>query len=71
MDDESIGTALSEAQSDVESATRARVRRQDAVMAARDAGWSKARIARQLGVKAPTVDAIVLSALQNHPNGPH
>lgn len=42
--------------------------RQDAVVAAREAGLSKYRIAEVLGVKAPTVDAI-LKAASNRATG--
>jgi DNA-directed RNA polymerase specialized sigma24 family protein len=61
MDDSEIERALIEAQTAV-TADQARVRRREVVMQARAAGWSKYRIAAVLGVKGPTVDAIIASA---------
>lgn len=62
MDDATIGRELVAAQADVEAAKAARRRRQAAVMAARAAGWSKYKIAAELGVKEPTVNSIIAAA---------
>ena len=62
MDDTAIERELTEAQADVVKAREAPARRRKAVMLARDAGWSKYRIAAVLGVKGPTVDSIIASA---------
>ena len=62
MDDSTIERELAEAQADVIKAREAPARRRKAVMLARDAGWSKYRIAATLGVKGPTVDSIIASA---------
>ena len=62
MDDSVIERELAEAQADVIKAREAPARRRKAVMLARDAGWSKYRIAATLGVKGPTVDSIIASA---------
>lgn len=63
MDDEAeIKRELTEAQAAVEQARNAPRLRRAAVMRARDAGWSKYKIAATLGVKGPTVDAIISSA---------
>ena len=62
MDDSVIERELDEAQADVIKAREAPARRRKAVMLARDAGWSKYRIAATLGVKGPTVDSIIASA---------
>jgi DNA-directed RNA polymerase specialized sigma24 family protein len=62
MDDPAIEKELVAAQAAVDSARQARVRRQEIVMKARAAGWSKYRIAAVLGVKAPTVDSIIKAA---------
>jgi DNA-directed RNA polymerase specialized sigma24 family protein len=62
MDDSAIERELAEAQADVIKAREAPARRRKAVMLARDAGWSKYRIAAVLGVKGPTVDSIIESA---------
>jgi DNA-directed RNA polymerase specialized sigma24 family protein len=62
MDDADIERELTEAQADVVKARAAPARRRKAVAAARDAGWSKYRIAATLGVKGPTVDSIIASA---------
>ena len=62
MDDSEIERELTEAQADVVKAREAPARRRKAVMLARDAGWSKYRIAAVLGVKGPTVDSIIASA---------
>ncbi|HEY1701223.1 MAG TPA: helix-turn-helix domain-containing protein [Trebonia sp.] len=53
---------LREAQAAVAAAQEARLRRQKAVTAAREAGMSKYKIAEILGVKAPTVDSILKAA---------
>ncbi|MGW4525172.1 hypothetical protein [Amycolatopsis sp. NPDC004378] len=64
MDD--IEAQLRAAQAAVDKAAKttqqARTRRQEAVVAARAANWSKYRIAAVLGVKAPTVDSIIKTA---------
>jgi len=62
MDDSEIERELTKAQADVIKAREAPARRRRAVMLARDAGWSKYRIAATLGVKGPTVDSIIASA---------
>lgn len=62
MDEAAIEAELVAAQAAVDSAKQARIRRQDAVVAARTAGWSKYRIAAVLGVKGPTVDSILKAA---------
>jgi DNA-directed RNA polymerase specialized sigma24 family protein len=62
MDDAQIERELTEAQADVIKAREAPDRRRKAVMLARDAGWSKYKIAATLGVKGPTVDSIIASA---------
>ncbi|WP_410633351.1 hypothetical protein [Amycolatopsis sp. cmx-4-83] len=62
MEDPEIEAELVAAQAAVDSAKQARIRRQDAVVAARAAGWSKYRIAAVLGVKGPTVDSILRAA---------
>jgi hypothetical protein len=61
-DDQALERDLREAQAAVIAAREARLRRQEAVTAARAAGWSKYRIAEVLGVKAPTVDSILKAA---------
>ncbi len=62
MDDAAIERELTEAQAAVVAARESRVQRQQAVLRARDAGWSKYRIAAVLGVKGPTVDSIIATA---------
>ena len=62
MDESEIERELTEAQADVVKAREAPARRRKAVVLARDAGWSKYRIAAVLGVKGPTVDSIIASA---------
>jgi DNA-directed RNA polymerase specialized sigma24 family protein len=62
MDESQIERELTEAQADVIKAREATDRRRKAVVLARDAGWSKYRIAGVLGVKGPTVDSIIASA---------
>jgi DNA-directed RNA polymerase specialized sigma24 family protein len=61
VDDSEIERELTEAQAAVK-ADEARTQRRKAVMQARHHGWSKYRIAAALGVKGPTVDAIISSA---------
>lgn len=61
-DDADIERELRDSQADVLAARAARLRRQAAVAAAQQAGWSKYRIAATLGVKAPTVDSIIKAA---------
>ncbi|HET9889679.1 MAG TPA: hypothetical protein VFQ42_04185 [Mycobacterium sp.] len=61
--DGEIERELVESQAEVaEIATRVRLRRQRAVMAARAAGWSKYRIAKTLGVATATIDSIIAAA---------
>jgi len=62
MDDSQIERELTEAQANVVKAREAADRRRKAVMLARDAGWSKYKIAATLGVKGPTVDSIISAA---------
>jgi len=62
MDDSEIERELTKAQADVIKAREAPARRRRAVMLARDAGWSKYRIAATLGVKGPSIDSIIASA---------
>jgi DNA-binding NarL/FixJ family response regulator len=62
VDDSRIERELIEAQAAVASAREATRRRQAAVMQARAAGWSKYRIAKVLGVGAPTVYSIISAA---------
>lgn len=62
MDEAAIEKELVAAQAALDAALQARLRRQEAVMAARAANWSKYRIANVLGVKAPTVDSIIKAA---------
>ena len=62
MDDSQIERELTEAQEEVRRIPAIRARRQAAVMAARDAGWSKYRIAAVLDVKGPSVDSIIEAA---------
>lgn len=68
MDEDEIRRELTEAQADVTKAREAPARRRKAVMLAKDAGWSKYKIAATLGVKGPTVDAIIESA-ERHSKG--
>lgn len=62
MDESEIERELTDAQAAVTKAREAPARRREAVMLAREHGWSKYRIAATLGVKGPTVDAIIESA---------
>jgi DNA-binding NarL/FixJ family response regulator len=62
MDDTEIERKLAETQAAVIAARQARLARQEAVMEALAAGWSKYRIAATLDVKAPTVDSIIKAA---------
>lgn len=66
MDESDIERELADAQAEAQAAVitsrKARLRRQAAVMLARGCGWSKYRIAATLGVKGPTVDAIISAA---------
>lgn len=62
MDDTELERALRDAQDAVTLAREAKVQRQEAVLRARSAGWSKYRIAAVLGVKGPTVDSIIAAA---------
>lgn len=58
-DPDDIERELIEAQAGVKAARAATLRRQAAVSAALAAGWTKYRIAKVLGVNAPTVDSII------------
>ena len=60
--DAQIEHRLTAAQDALRAIDDARAERQDAVMAARKAGWSKYRIAKVLGVAGPTVDSIIATA---------
>lgn len=63
MDEAQIEQRLTEAQTRFREITRAlRRERQEAVMAAREHGWSKYKIAAVLGVNGPTVDSIIEAA---------
>lgn len=62
-DEAAVQVELIEAQAWFEEMTAAaRKRRRDAVLRARDAGWSKYRIAATIGVAAPTVTSIIKAA---------
>lgn len=61
-DDDEIVAALLAAQAAVDLASQARATRRVAVMAALDAGLTKYRIAKILGVKPPTLTAIIETA---------
>lgn len=61
-DDSAIERELTEAQAAFAAISEVRLRRQRAVIRARQAGWSKYRIAAVLGVGGPTVDSIISSA---------
>lgn len=61
-----INQELADAQADyVTKWARAKAMRRLAVLDARAAGWSKYRIAATLGVKVPTVTAIIATAEKN------
>jgi DNA-directed RNA polymerase specialized sigma24 family protein len=62
MEDPDIERRLTDAQAAVIKARDATIKRREAVMAARGAGWSKYKIAATLGVKGTTVDSIIKSA---------
>lgn len=62
MDDSQIERELTEAQAAVVRAREVPRQRREAVMRAREHGWSKYRIAAVLGVKGPTVDSIIAAA---------
>jgi DNA-binding NarL/FixJ family response regulator len=57
--DDAIAAELRESQAAVNTIDTIRRRRQAAVLAALDAGWTKYRIAAELGVAAPTVDSVI------------
>lgn len=59
MDDDAIERDLREAQANVLAIERVRVARQAAVRRAIEAGWTKYRIAKTMGVGRPTVDSII------------
>ena len=61
MDDAQIERELKESQAAMDAVVAARQRRQAAVAAARDAQWSKYKIAQVLGVAGSTVDSILAS----------
>lgn len=46
---------------------RLRLERQQVVMEALAAGWSKYKIAAVMGIKGPSVDSIIKSAERKHP----
>lgn len=50
-----------------EIATQARLRRQRAVLAALDAGWSRYRIAQVMGIASGTLNAIIAAAERQEP----
>lgn len=62
MDETGLVRELKEAQADVIKARAAPARRREAVMQALAAGMTKYKIAAVLGVRGPTVDAIIESA---------
>lgn len=63
MTEEEIRRRLAGAQEAFSEGTRRlRLERQQAVMEARAAGWSKYKIAAAMGVKGPTVDSIIATA---------
>lgn len=62
--DDLIAAELRDSQAAVLTIDAIRRRRQAAVMAARDAHWTKYRIAAELGVAAPTVDSIIETVLR-------
>lgn len=66
MTEEEIRQKLADAQEAFSEGTRRlRLERQQAVMEARAVGWSKYKIAAAMGVKGPTVDAIIATAADN------
>jgi len=63
MTEEEIRQKLADAQEAyAEGTRRLRLERQQAVMEAQAAGWSKYKIAAAMGVKGPTVDSIIATA---------
>lgn len=63
MDNPEIERELAEVQAEFRDETRRlRLKRQAAVIRARDAGLSKYKIAAVMGVKGPTVDSIIEAA---------
>jgi DNA-binding NarL/FixJ family response regulator len=60
--DDDIAAELRDSQTAVLTIDAIRRRRQAAVTAALTAGWTKYRIAAELGVAAPTVDSIIKAA---------
>lgn len=62
MDETELVRELKEAQADVRAARAAPARRRKAVTQALAAGMTKYKIAAVLGVRGPTVDAIIESA---------
>jgi DNA-directed RNA polymerase specialized sigma24 family protein len=65
MSDDDIGRRLADAQKAFAEGTRKlRLERKQAILEAREAGWSKYKIAARMGIKGPTVDSIIASAGQ-------
>lgn len=63
MSEEEIRRRLIEAQDAFRDGTRKlRLERMQAVMEAREAGWTKYKIAAAMGIKGPTVDSIIATA---------
>lgn len=63
MTEEEVRRRLANAQEAFRDGTRRlRLERQQAVMEARAAGWSKYKIAAAMGIKGPTVDSIIATA---------
>lgn len=62
MSEDEIERELVESQEAFAAFAEIRARRQRAVMAAREAKWSKYKIAATMGVKGPTVDSIIDAA---------
>jgi DNA-directed RNA polymerase specialized sigma24 family protein len=63
MTEEEVRRRLADAQKAFRDGTsRLRLERQQAVMEARAAGWSKYKIAAAMGIKGPTVDSIIATA---------
>ena len=60
--DDDIAAELRDSQAAVLTIDAIRRRRQRAVTAALNAGWTKYRVAAELGVAAPTVDSIIKAA---------
>lgn len=65
MDEVTLKRKLADAQAAVVEARKATALRQDAVMTALEFGWSKYRIAAELGVKESIVRSIIATAEKN------